>query len=62
LLGGIVGLGGLLSYLRLRSRRHRPTASELIGLDAFAFEDFIRGTGIGTVSSTKSQAIGGIGD
>ena len=59
---GIVGLGGLLSYLRLRPRRRRPTASQLMSLDEAAFESFIRGTGIRTVSSSESPKTGGLGD
>jgi hypothetical protein len=62
LVGGIVGLGGLLSYLRLRPRRRRPTAAELMSLDEAAFEAFIRGTGIRTMSSSESSKTGGLGD
>lgn len=62
LVGGILGFGGVLTYFRLRPKRRRPTASQLMRMDSAAFESFIRGTGIRTVSNRESNTSGGSGD
>jgi hypothetical protein len=62
LVGGILGFGGVLGYFRLRPKRKRPTASQLMTMDSATFESFIRGTGIRTLSNREPNTSGGSGD
>ncbi len=63
-IGGAVGLGGLLALVSRLGRRkpQRPSAAQLMQLDDAAFGEFIRRTGLKTVSSIGPDRPGGSAD
>jgi hypothetical protein len=51
ILGGLVGATWLISVLRGRGRRHRPTGAELAAMSDADFAAFIDSTGVKTVTT-----------
>jgi hypothetical protein len=70
LVGSVLGIGGLFVFLSRYGRhgrhgrhgRRRPTAAQLMRLDDADFADFIRGTGLGTLSTIDPNRSGGSPD
>lgn len=53
-LGGLVGLGalgGVIAMLRNRGSKRRPMAAKVLRMDDASFQDFIRSTGLETVTT-----------
>lgn len=63
-IGGAIGLGGLLALVSKLGRRktQRPSAAQLLQLDDAAFGEFIRRTGLKTISSIAPDRPGGSAD
>jgi hypothetical protein len=61
MLGGLIGIGRLIGIVRGRSGR-RPTAAELMRMDDVSFDQFIRSSGLKTVSTLARDASDGNGD
>jgi hypothetical protein len=62
LIGGLLGLGGLIGMRMMRGGRRRPTASQLMKMDDATFAEFIRRTGLRTISSSRPSDLGRPGD
>lgn len=55
IIGGLLGIGGYLKLRRGRTRR-RPTADELMNMDAATFDSFVRLAGLeGRVSAAMTR-------
>ncbi len=64
LVGSVLGISGLFVFLARFGRhgRRRPTAAQLMRLNDADFAGFIRGTGLGTLSSIDPNRSGGSPD
>lgn len=64
ILGSLIGLTGLVGLLHLRSRnkRHRPTGAELMRMSDGDFAEFIRSSGLKTITTAGLAAPGGHAD
>ena len=58
---GLIRVGGLIRIIRGRSSR-RPTADELMRMDDVSFDQFIRSSGLKTVTTLGRDASDGNGD
>ncbi len=61
MLGGLIGIGRLIGMVRGRPVR-RPTAAELMCMDDVSFDQFIRSSGLKTVTTLARDESDGNGN
>jgi hypothetical protein len=62
IVGGLIGLTGLIGFLRMRSRHPRPTGAELLRMSDAEFAAFIQSSGLRTVATAGLAVTDGTAD
>jgi hypothetical protein len=61
-IGGLIGITGLVGFLRQRRRPTRPTGKQLAAMSDRDFASFIQGSGIKTVTTAGLAPMDGSAD